>query len=540
MLICGVKASHDGAVAFIDSDRMELLASVETEKCGNGARRGPITSMRMLVGMMGLVGFVPKDVDRWVLDGWGDDTRDLAPEVVVGDVTLPTAPYVQMMDGTPPLHPYSFSRCDTAYESYRHVEGHLASAYATRPDDDPTAVLVWDGAMYPQLYVIDKDVEFLGSPFRVRSCVFEQFGGYLSPFNTAPVTGDGGDNAGKLMAFAGLGQPNDELVAAIVDAWPLVETLPPAQPGGLFELIRPTAVKLGVGGPSIFASFQTAVGLLLITHLQRERHALPDRLCIAGGAGLNIKWNSMIRNSGLFESVWVPPFPNDAGSAIGAAYASLMSRGERRRLSWDVYTGPDVVPSITPGDWVAVDCTVEELGGLLARDGGPVTVIDGRAELGPRALGHRSIMAAPTKPWMKKLLNDIKGREDYRPVAPMCLEERAQEIFDPGVPDPYMLFDHKVRQEWVDRIPAVLHLDGTARLQTVAPGSLPYDIIKAYERHTGVPVLCNTSANHRGKGFFPDVESAMRWGMTPYVWSNNTLYRRVRDNGTMRRRSDHA
>jgi carbamoyltransferase len=98
-----------------------------------------------------------------------------------------------------------------------------------------------------------------------------------------------------------------------------------------------------------------------------------------------------------------------------------------------------------------------------------------------------------------------------------------------------MLFDHKVRQSWVDKIPAVLHLDGTARLQTVSPGSLPYDIIKAYERHTGIPVLCNTSANMPGKGFFPDIASAMRWGKTPYVWSNGTLYRRVRDNSSTQR-----
>jgi carbamoyltransferase len=108
----------------------------------------------------------------------------------------------------------------------------------------------------------------------------------------------------------------------------------------------------------------------------------------------------------------------------------------------------------------------------------------------------------------------------------MCLEERAPEIFDPGTPDPYMLFDHRVRESWVDRIPAVLHLDGTARLQTVAPGSLAYEIVTAYEKRTGIPVLCNTSANYPGKGFFPDVASACKWGGTPFVWSEGVLYRR--------------
>jgi carbamoyltransferase len=134
-------------------------------------------------------------------------------------------------------------------------------------------------------------------------------------------------------------------------------------------------------------------------------------------------------------------------------------------------------------------------------------------------------MASPRSAEMKHLLNDIKGREDYRPVAPMCLEDQAPDIFDPGVPDPYMLFDHAVRQDWVDKIPAVLHLDGTARLQTVSSG-LAYDIVSAFAARTGIPVLCNTSANLSGKGFFPDVASALRWGKTRFVWSEGTLYER--------------
>jgi carbamoyltransferase len=173
--------------------------------------------------------------------------------------------------------------------------------------------------------------------------------------------------------------------------------------------------------------------------------------------------------------------------------------------------------------WQRKQCSVDELAALLA-DGKPVVVLSGRAEIGPRALGHRSIMASPTSPAMKETLNEIKGRESYRPVAPMCLEEHAATIFDPGCPDPYMLFDHKVREEWVDKIPAVLHLDGTARLQTVTEESLPYKIVNAFYKLTGIPVLCNTSANMSGKGFFPDVASALRWAKIDHVWSEGFLY----------------
>jgi carbamoyltransferase len=126
---------------------------------------------------------------------------------------------------------------------------------------------------------------------------------------------------------------------------------------------------------------------------------------------------------------------------------------------------------------------------------------------------------------MKDYLNRVKKRESYRPVAPICLEEAAPSIFDPGTPDPYMLFDHYVRPAWVDRIPAVLHLDGTARLQTIGAGeAVLRAVLQAYRGASGIPVLCNTSANFNGSGFFPDVASAMSWGRVPAVWSEGVLY----------------
>lgn len=130
---------------------------------------------------------------------------------------------------------------------------------------------------------------------------------------------------------------------------------------------------------------------------------------------------------------------------------------------------------------------------------------------------------------MKDRLNDVKGRERYRPVAPICLEARAPEVFTPGVPDPYMLFEHEVRPDWQNRVPAVVHLDGTARVQTVGPRDDPFvfEVLTEYERLSGIPLLCNTSANLNGSGFFPDVRSAMRWGRVPAVWSDGMLYERA-------------
>ena len=156
----------------------------------------------------------------------------------------------------------------------------------------------------------------------------------------------------------------------------------------------------------------------------------------------------------------------------------------------------------------------------------PMVHISDRAELGPRALGNRSIIAPAVNPSMKVRLNQVKNREEYRPVAPICMEEEAAAIFSPGNSDPYMLFDHKVKPEWMDKVPAICHIDGTARLQTISRDSNPrvYELLAAYKELSGVPVLCNTSANYSGKGFFPDVESVIKWDKVNMVWSNGKLY----------------
>src|SRR5207237_4100865 len=124
-------------------------------------------------------------------------------------------------------------------------------------------------------------------------------------------------------------------------------------------------------------------------------------------------------------------------------------------------------------------------------DNGVVAWFQGRSEFGPRALGHRSLLADPRRPENLEKLNDIKGREQFRPVAPMVLAERAAEIFAGPLPSPYMLFVHRVRDGWAERIPTVTHVDGTARAQTVdrAREPLVARLLEAVEARTGVPVV---------------------------------------------------
>jgi carbamoyltransferase len=142
----------------------------------------------------------------------------------------------------------------------------------------------------------------------------------------------------------------------------------------------------------------------------------------------------------------------------------------------------------------------DETAALLAADL-VIGWFQGRMEFGPRALGARSILASPVSPGMQARLNDIKDREDFRPVAPVVLEEKAKEWFRNARRSPYMLFVFDVMPAAADAIPAVRHVDGTARIQTVSREQSPlyYDLISAFERRTGVPVLVNTSFNTRGE-----------------------------------------
>jgi carbamoyltransferase len=160
----------------------------------------------------------------------------------------------------------------------------------------------------------------------------------------------------------------------------------------------------------------------------------------------------------------------------------------------------------------------ETVAETLAGDG-VVAWFQGRSEYGPRALGHRSLLAHPGRKANLGRLNDIKGREQFRPVAPMVLADRAEDIFTRGpLPSPYMLFVHDVAPAWQDRIPAVVHVDGTARVQTVDPATEPLvaRMLTSFERLTGLPVVVNTSLNTAGRPMVDSPRDALEcFGATP-------------------------
>ena len=336
-LICGLKLSHDGALAVVEDtpDGVRLVAATEVEKNGNRLRHSPLADSGLVVELLKGFNLTPSDIDRWVVDGWYDDTIStfgggaatlpFKVSAVSGD-GLVIAPYCQHDDNTPVLHRYSptglltLDDLNVPYESYRHVEGHLASAYATTSADRPALVLLWDGRLYPSLYLVEpeKGVSFVADLFHVRGSVFEEFCCNLSPF-VPPEQLSFEEKVvfkagvpGKAMAYAGLGKADEAVVADIKRQFTLLDRAPHPE-----AQLFPSVARADVDAASMIASLQQAVGEILVEKLQPFAH-LADVLCFAGGSALNIKWNSALRSSGLFEEVWVPPFCNDSGSAIGS------------------------------------------------------------------------------------------------------------------------------------------------------------------------------------------------------------------------------
>lgn len=250
---------------------------------------------------------------------------------------------------------------------------------------------------------------------------------------------------------------------------------------------------------------QTALKLVNWLH----EKAGSENLCMSGGVALNCVMNARIRDLGPFQNIWVQPAAGDAGTALGAAlWVDLQERGERGTYRMDhAFLGPQYTEKEIEDflrwsklPYRRAENVADEAAGLLAQNK-IIGWFQHRLEFGPRALGARSILASPIETDMQERLNEIKDREDFRPVAPVVLEEEAACWFKDASVSPFMLFVYDVMEDKAERIPAVRHVDGTARIQTInrAQNETYYDLLKAFFLRTGVPVLVNTSFNTRGE-----------------------------------------
>ncbi|MVT08503.1 carbamoyltransferase family protein [Chitinophaga tropicalis] len=249
-----------------------------------------------------------------------------------------------------------------------------------------------------------------------------------------------------------------------------------------------------------------------VLQLSEWLHKITDaeNLCFAGGVALNCVLNARIRDAGIFRNIWVQPASGDSGTALGAAMwtdATIRNSQEKTFKMDHAYWGPEYSDDEIKAflDWTKtpyrqMENIAEETAALLAANK-VIGWFQGRMEFGPRALGSRSILASPISGSMQAKLNEVKDREDFRPVAPVVLEEVAAEWFEGAHFSPFMLFVYDVKPDKKDKIPAVTHVDGTARIQTInhEQHSRYYDLLQAFYKKTGVPVLINTSFNTLGK-----------------------------------------
>ena len=263
--------------------------------------------------------------------------------------------------------------------------------------------------------------------------------------------------------------------------------------------------------------------LKMVEYLYKKTQS--KNLCLGGGVALNGVANYRILKESSFENVHIPPSPGDAGSAVGAAqYLYYSYHNQKRKLDdstkriiENVYVGPsfssDEIKQFLDNQDIKYEILddvelIKNCAKLIA-DGYVVGWYQGKMEWGPRALGNRSILADPRRKEMKDILNEkIKHRESFRPFAPSILEENLSEYFDMDIPSPYMLLVSPVKKP--DKIPAVTHVDGTGRLQTVSKNSNPlyHKLITEFYNLTGVPVVINTSMNVKGEPIVNTPEQA--------------------------------
>ena len=241
---------------------------------------------------------------------------------------------------------------------------------------------------------------------------------------------------------------------------------------------------------------------------------------------MNIKINASLINSGLFESVFIPPCCSDTGIGLGAAALDAFMKEGPLEKHCPFLNNVGIAPYIYDPDF-----SIEKVCSMLV-DGKVIGVCTGNAEAGPRALGHRSIIAIPTSTEMRNYISmKIKQREWYRPLAPIVLESQMEKLFDDYMPNPamyYMLYEFKVKPSMRDKIPAVTHVDGTARAQIVSEDDpsleLIVNILETMEEDYDIPCLINTSFNRRGEPMVythqDAIESAKSMGLDAVILDN--------------------
>ena len=390
---------------------------------------------------------------------------------------------------------------------YDHHRAHAAATYLTSGEEN-AAIVTIDFAGGPYSAGVWKGKKSSISRLETEICL-NSLGEFY--WDATKYLGLGSFAEGKTMGLAPYGDAKkfEKLFESTLEragsrwfdyhGWPSAATLgAPA---------RSKESPLDAPYPDLAAAIQEAMESAQQRVVRSAVNEASSRVaCLGGGVGLNCSANGALLDSGIVESAWVFPAANDAGLSVGAALLCAGDCGELQPVRLEhAYWGPD----FSAGECEAavlheprvalrrIDRPVNEAVAEALAAGQVVGVCRGGMEFGPRALGNRSILADPRRLEIRDRVNLIKGRELWRPLAPSVLAERASEFFELRQPSPFMLFRTHVKPEKRSAVPAIVHVDGSARPQTVTREQNPafYDLISEFSRQTGVPVLLNTSFN---------------------------------------------
>jgi len=419
----------------------------------------------------------------------------------------------QLVDGYPHHLQQSFinsSIDDWQWHYVNHHLAHAASAFLPSPFEE-AAVLTMDGRgerATTSYYIAEKNqldlIQEVALPHSL-GLLYEDLTAYLGFLRSSDEY--------KVMALASYGDPvfiDDfrEMIHTTGNGKYEIGNLQLAERFGPRRMRNApfTAHHFNIARSLQYVLEETVLELLDWFYITTGK----ENLCLAGGIFLNCVLNTQIRDKSPFKNIWVQPAAGDSGTALGAAMLTdVQERKVNNKIHTmdHVYLGPSFseqeILQVLDRDKIPYTKMVdiaEETADLLAQDK-IIGWFQGAMEYGPRALGSRSILASPLHPDMQARLNEVKDREDFRPVAPVVTEENAKDWFIGAHESPFMLFIYDVNPEKEHLIPAVKHIDGTARIQTVNETQHPlyYKLIKAFEQKTGVPVLVNTSFNTLGK-----------------------------------------
>ncbi|CDX24994.1 3'-hydroxymethylcephem-O-carbamoyltransferase [Mesorhizobium plurifarium] len=492
MRIISLKPGHDGTIAALDASAGELLYSYESEK-DSFPRYSPINPTTIL-DAVGRLDAIP---DVIAIGGWTKTGFTSDSPVAAG--------YKGISQGSEVVGEKTIFGKKVHFYSSTHERSHLWASYGMSPFPAgmPCYALIWEGAL-GDFYEIDEHLQVvhLGQVMTTPGNKYAFLYALADSKFTLPKGQLRDEDPGKLMALCAYGQSRtpdlDEksLIDFLLPRHSILRSLskddlrdsPYYNIGVTHQKFTNLAKRVS---DAIFHSFHT---------FAKKKLTKGFPLLIAGGCGLNCEWNRRWVETNLFSDVFIPPCPNDAGSAIGTAVDAMRHFTGNAKIKWNVYSGQ-------PFELDQIDLTGLEVYPL---DYGQVASallnnkvigwIQGNCEIGPRALGNRSILAAPFSKATHERLNRIKNRESFRPIAPVCLEEDVSLHFDLARPSPYMLLFQKVLDS---RLEAITHVDGTARAQTVSRAQNPglFQVLTSFKAKSGVGVLCNTSLNFNGTGF---------------------------------------